>query len=274
MALNTSHAVDSNASRHSMGTAAFLTASGHRLVGGDREGVLEHAGRRSSTRHCDTGIRAARHLDDARRGRDRRIAAGSRSSWVNTMTCLSSASFVSTCRNPSILDGSIAWIGSSSTRNRNGLSAESPADENRQRQRLQLALAHHSERLGVGPVDLGLQHHAAGGFLANQPDGTQLDVALLTQRRPIGRAFSANGSIRWFRSWRRCPATISVPRRPPSAWAHLVGQLRFSEPFGQLQRHRAPGIFSVLDQGRGFLLQRGVCPRAAAMLLHMIRQCA
>jgi len=59
-----------------------------------------------------------------------------------------------------------------------------PRDEDGQRQRLQLALAHHAESVGVGAVDPGLQQHPAAGLVPEQLDPGEFDVALLPQRCP------------------------------------------------------------------------------------------
>lgn len=72
------------------------------------------------------------------------------------------------------------------TRNRNGLAGSVAREEDAQRQRVDLTLAHHAERRPRCTVDDYRDVGLAAGVAAGQPDRAQVDVALLTQVRPDG----------------------------------------------------------------------------------------
>ena len=66
-------------------------------------------------------------------------------------------------------------------------------DEQRQRQRVQLALAHHAQRHALDAVHGDVQVHLALGRRAGEPDVLQRDVALLAELRPDGLALLLDG---------------------------------------------------------------------------------
>ena len=125
-------------------------------------------------------------------------------------------------------------------------------DEQRQRQSVQLALAHHAEGDALDAVHGHVQLHLAPRGGARQPDVLQRDVALLAELGPDGLALLLDG-----RELLGAEQSDGVLQPGLGGLQRLDGVEAFAglagdgQPGVDLRRERAPGVLAALDLGSG-----------------------
>ena len=195
----------------------------------------------------------------------RRTASGRRSSCVNTTTWRSARRGLQHARQPvharrvhrlhGVVDHDEA---------ERALGQGRARDEQAERERVQLALAHHAQRRALHAVHRHVEHHPPPGAVARELDAPQLDVALLAQLLPDGRRLLRDGPEAIVADARRglleprlrLLDALQVARlgaRPPRA----------GQPARDLGGHRAPCVLLALD-ARARVLAQAVRRRRAA----------